>query len=74
MKYGASKTKVTVHGPPIDQRYCAAILPWEMDNEKIQVVENNEHLGQIVSGENKIQKNIDMRLNKTQKALFGLLG
>ena len=41
---------------------------------KIKVVENNDHLGQIVSGDNQIQKNIDLRLNKGRKSLFGLLG
>ena len=74
VQYGSSKTKVTVHGPPVDQRYYADILPWKMDSEKVKVVENNEHLGQIVSGDNQIQKNIDLRLNKGRTSLFGLLG
>ena len=45
-----------------------------MNGEKIPVVENNEHLGQIVSGIDQEQKNIDFRINKARKALYSLLG
>ena len=45
-----------------------------MDGINISVVENNEHLGQIVSGINQISKNIDLRLKKGRGSLFGLLG
>ena len=40
----------------------------------IEVVENNEHLGQIVSGSHQEQKNVDLRIKKSRKTLFGLLG
>ena len=50
IKYGASKTKITVSGPVIDINYCHDTKPWKMDGQSIKVVEDNEHLGQIVSG------------------------
>ena len=45
-----------------------------MNNKVVQVVEDNEHLGQIVSGRNQKQKNVDLRLEKGRKSLYGLLG
>ena len=39
-----------IFGSEIDSNYFKDISPWKMDNEKIEVVENNEHLGQIVTG------------------------
>ena len=43
-------------------------------NQKISVTENNEHLGQIVSGIDQISKNIDQSLKKGRSSIFGLLG
>ena len=45
-----------------------------MDNKVVKVVENNEHLSQIVSGKRQEEKNVDLRLQKGRKSLFGLLG
>ena len=45
-----------------------------MNNDPIQVVEDNDHLGQIISGKNQEQKNVDARIHKARKCLFGLLG
>ena len=50
IQYGASKTKITVSGPEIDRKYYCDTKPWSMDGQPIDVVENNDHLGQIVSG------------------------
>ena len=50
VKYGTSKTKITISGPAADQNYYAGVCPWTMDGQKVSVTENNEHLGQIVSG------------------------
>ena len=74
IKYGAAKTKVTVVGSEIDQKYFSDVKPWNMDNDVVQVVEDNEHLGQIVSGRNQEDKNIDLRLEKGRKNLYSLLG
>ena len=48
--YGASKSKITVVGSAIDRDYYKELSPWRLYNEKVSVTENNEHLGQIVSG------------------------
>ena len=44
-----------------------------MDNEIVKVVEDNEHLGQIVSGTDQEGKNLDLRIQKGRNSLFGLL-
>ena len=45
-----------------------------MSGETVKVVEDNEHLGQIVSGTNQEQKNIDESLKKGRGHLFSMLG
>ena len=40
----------------------------------MNVVENNEHLGQIVSGLRQEEKNIDQSISKGRKSLYGMLG
>ena len=45
-----------------------------MDGEQVKVVDNNDHLGQIVSGHQQEEKNIDERITKGRNNLFGLLG
>ena len=65
---------MTIVGSEIDSNYYRDITPWKMDGEVVKVVENNEHLGQIVSGINQEEKNIDLKLSKGRKNLFGLLG
>ena len=74
VSYGPSKTKVTVVGSDVDMKYYADVSPWKLDNKPVCVTENNEHLGQIVSGVQQEQKNIDLRIQKGRKSLFGLLG
>ena len=74
IEYGASKTKITVVGSDIDRKYYDDISPWKMNQEEVKVVEDNEHLGQVVSGQNQEQKNVDLRIVKGRNCLFGLLG
>ena len=50
IQYGASKTKITVSGPEIDMNYYNDTKPWNMNGLPIDVVMDNEHLGQIVRG------------------------
>ena len=72
--YDASKTKITVSGSEIDRQFYKDTRPWTMGGEHIRVTEDNEHLGQVVSGTNQIEKNIDLRLTKRRGSLFKLLG
>ena len=74
IEYGASKTKITVVGSVIDCNYYTDISPWKMNGEVVKVVEDNEHLGQVVSGRNQEEKNVDLRITKGRKCVFGLLG
>ena len=74
IKYGATKTKITVVGSTIDMQYYMDTAPWTMDNGRVKVVEDNEHLGQIVSGYQQELKNIEERISKGRKNLFDLLG
>ena len=74
IKYGASKTKVTVVGSEIDRKYYQDVKPWNMDGNTVKVVDDNEHLGQIVSGLNQEEKNVDLKMEKGRKSLFSLLG
>ena len=74
IKYGANKTKITVVGSTIDMQYYKDVAPWQIAQQNIDVTENNEHLGQIVSGTNQISKNIDQSLKKGRASIFGLLG
>ena len=72
--YGASKSKITVIGSTVDRNYYQEVSPWKMYDQKVSVVEDNDHLGQIVSGVDQEQKNIDHRIVKGRNALYSLLG
>ena len=48
IKYGAAKTKITVVGSAVDMDYYKDTTPWRMDGATVKVVENNDHLGQLV--------------------------
>ena len=72
--YGASKTKVTVVGSDADMRYYQDVTPWHMDGQTVSVTEDNDHLGQVVSGVCQEQKNVDTRIAKGRKNMFGMLG
>ena len=54
--------------------YYADVKPWKMHGTTVNVTENNEHLGQIVSGRRQEGKNIDQSLKKARGSLFSLLG
>ena len=72
--YGASKSKVTVVGSDVDVKYYEDVKPWRMDDQVVQVVEDNDHLGLIVSNKNQEQKNVDLKMNKGRNNLYTLLG
>ena len=54
--------------------YFHNMKPWTMDSQVFQIVENNEHLGQIVSGKDQEIKNIDLRIEKARNSLYSFLG
>ena len=73
-EFGAAKTKLTVIGSDIVREFYSDMSPWSINNEKVAVVNDNEHLGLIVSGENEEIKNVDANVAKGRKSLFALLG
>ena len=73
-KYGATKTKVTIVGSAADMQYYSDVMPWRLNGQKVKVTEDNEHLGQVVSGTDQEQKNVELRIEKGRKNLFGMLG
>ena len=74
VSFGVDKTKITVIGSMSDMTYYSDVSPWVLDGEKVKVSLDNEHLGQIVSGVEQEQKNIDLRIQKGRNNIFGLLG
>ena len=74
LTYGAMKTKVTVIGSPADMEYYSEVNPWHLNGQKVKVTVDNDHLGQIVSGVDQELKNIESRMDKGRKNLFGMLG
>ena len=74
LNFNADKTKIVVTGSRVDMRYYRDTRPWTLNGKRVNVVENNEHLGLIVSGEDEEQKNIDENISKCRNSLYALLG
>ena len=74
LKFNADKTKIVVTGSKIDMAYYKETSPWTLNGERVKVVENNDHLGLIVSGMAEEQKNVDENIVKCRGSLFALLG
>ena len=65
---------MTVVGSEHDMQYYSDVQRWHLDQMKVKVCEDNDHLGQIVSGVRQEQKNVDLRINKGRSNIFGMLG
>ena len=72
--FNTGKTKATVTGSKHDMLYYKDTQPWLLNGERVQVAENNDHLGLVVSGWHEEQKNIDKKINKCRDSLFAMLG
>ena len=72
--FGPDKTKVTVTGSRHDMQYYKENIIWSLHGETLEVAEDNDHLGLIVSGYNEEQKNIDKNINSARQSLFKFLG
>ena len=72
--FNPSKTKIVVTGSKHDMSFYADTKPWKLNGQEISVVENNDHLGLIVSGMDEELKNVDNNINKCRRSLFSLLG
>ena len=74
MTFNARKTKAVVTGSKHDMNYYSDIQLWSLNGDCVKVVEDNDHLGLIVSGWQEEQKNIDQRINKCRASIFAMLG
>ena len=72
--FGADKTKVTITGSKHDMKYYQDINIWSLYGEKLEVSENNDYLGLIVSGIDEELKNVDKNIKAARNTLFGFLG
>ena len=72
--FNASKTKIVVTGSKVDMQLYKDICPWKLGGGRISVVNDNDHLGLVVSGLNEEEKNVDKNIKECRKSLFGLLG
>ena len=61
-------------GSKVDMNFYKETKPWHLDGVKIPVVDNNEHLGLVVSGLGEEEKNVDENIKKCRKSIFALLG
>ena len=74
LRFNAGKTKVVVTGSKLDMAFYKDTKPWTLDGKRVMVVENNEHLGLVVSGSDEEQKNVDENIVKCRNSIFALLG
>ena len=72
--FGADKTKVTITGSIKDMNYYRDISIWTLHGDPLEVAEDNEHLGLVVSGWNEELKNVDRNIDSARKSIFSLLG
>ena len=74
VSFNTSKTKAVITGSKHDMNYYKDLQIWSLNGEHVKVVENNDHLGLIVSGWQEEQKNIDKKISKCRASLFAMLG
>ena len=72
--FGSDKTKISITGSKHDMEYYKKVSYWTLYGEKLEVAENNDHLGLIVSGQDEEAKNVDKNINSARNSLFGFLG
>ena len=72
--FNAGKTKATVTGSKLDMQYYKDIKMWSLYGDTIDVTEDNDHLGLIVSGQDEETKNVDANTQQCRSSLFSMLG
>ena len=63
-----------VTGSKTDMEFYKETSPWTLNGECVKVVENNEHLGLIVSGSKEEMNDVDNNIIDCRNSLFALLG
>ena len=74
LKFNADKTKIIVTGSKSDINFFKDTKPWMLNGDTVSVVDDNDHLGLIVSGLDEEQKNVDQNIQQCRNSLFALLG
>ena len=74
VNFNADKTKLVVTGSHLDMNFYKDTEPWTLNGEKVSVVDDNDHLGLVVSGVNEDSKNVDSNIQKCRNSLLSLLG
>ena len=74
LKFNVDKTKIVTTGSKIDMNFYQETQPWTLAGDTVKVVDTNEHLGLLVSGQHEEQKNVDKKIQLCRSSLFGLLG
>ena len=72
--FGADKTKVTITGSKQDMQYYKEINIWTLYDEKLQVSEDNQQFGLVVSVTDEEMKNFEKIIDSARKKMFALLG
>ena len=68
VNFNPAKTKAVVTASKVDMAFYKDTKPWLLNGERIKVVNENEHLGLIVSGWSEEQKNVDQKINNCRNS------
>ena len=74
VSFGRSKTKIIVTGSEADVQYYKDVKMWKMDGETVDVADENEHLGLVVTGFHEEQRNVEENISRGRRSLYSLLG
>ena len=72
--FGKGKTKIVVTGSLVDIQHYKDIKMWTMDGEDVLIVDENEHLGRVVTGFGEEERNVMENISRGRKSLYSLLG
>ena len=77
-KSGNTHRQTDIHGhgsgPKHDMQFYKDNNIWQLYGEKLEVAEDNDHLGLVVSGFQEELKNIDKNIKSARDSLFSFLG
>ena len=74
LEFGTDTTNVTVTGSKIDMDFYQDVNLWTLYGDRLNVTEENDHLGLIVSGRDEVSKNDEKNIRSTRGMLFKLFG
>ena len=60
LTFDAAKKTITISGSKQDMEFYCSNVPWKLNGERLKVVDDNDHLGLIVSGSDEEQNKLVM--------------